>query len=78
MTLNFKIKQKRYTYSNLQIVLNNLEVVSIGTKKRRFFDFWPHDFDFAPLWSGHLSVFPASLTYLSDDIVTLDSVYNLQ
>ena len=51
MTLNFNIKQQRYTYSNLQIVLNNVELVSIGKKKSRFFDFWPHDFDFSPLWA---------------------------
>ena len=49
MTLNFNIKQKGYTYSILQIVLNNVELVSIGKKKSQFFDFWPHDFDFAPL-----------------------------
>ena len=49
MTLNFNIKQKRYIYSNLQIVSNNVELVSTGEKKSRFFDFWPHDFDFAPL-----------------------------
>ena len=50
MILNFDVKQKkRYAYSNLQIVLNNVELVSIGKKKCRFFDFWPHDFDFAPL-----------------------------
>ena len=49
MTFNFNIKQKRYAYTNLQIVLNNVELVSIGKIKSRIFDFWPHDFDFAPL-----------------------------
>ena len=49
MTLNLNIKQKRYAYSNLQIVLNDVELVSSGKKKSRFFDFWPHDFDFGPL-----------------------------
>ena len=55
MTLNFNIKQKRYAYSNLEIVLNNVELVSIGKKKSRFFHFWPHDFDFAPLWGSGAS-----------------------
>ena len=57
MTLNFNIKQKRYTYSNLQIVLNNVELVSIGKKKSRIFDFWPHDFDFAPLCAVTKKIF---------------------
>ena len=39
MTLNFNIKQKRYTYSNLQLVLNNVELVSIGKKKVDFLIF---------------------------------------
>ena len=48
MTLNFNIKQKCYTYSNLQIVLNNVELVSIGKKKNRFFYFLAAWFRFCP------------------------------
>ena len=37
MTLNLHMKQKRYTNSNLQIVLNNEEEVSLGKKKKSIF-----------------------------------------
>ena len=64
MTLNFNIKQKRYTCSNLQIVLNNVELVSIGKKRSRFFDFWPHDFDFAPLCDAWMKIFVTQITQM--------------
>ena len=47
--MNSLTKQKCYAYANLQIVLNNVENVSLRKKKRQPFDFWPHDFDIAPL-----------------------------